>query len=196
MKFILLLMTVIISSSCSSLNLTTDYDETINFTQLKTYAWHKANKHNENSNHYLKVNHIMDQRIRSLINQELKNEGLIKSSTTPDFLINYSIIVEDRTDIQTYNNYNGYYPGFRYGAGFGTYGQYMSMSYGSGSSNTQVTYYQQGTLIIDVINPKTDQLMWRGAADGRLPKNANKQEKDKLIQKYITKILSNFPPKN
>jgi len=194
MKLILLLMTVIISG-CSSLNLTTDYDETINFTQLKTYAWHEANEHNESSNHYLKVNHIMDQRIRSLIAQEFKNKGLTKSSTTPDFFVNYTIVVEDRTDIQTYNNYNGYYPGFRYGTGFGTYGRHMSMSYSLGS-NTQVTYYQQGTLIIDVINPKTDQLMWRGVADGRLPKNSNKQEQDQLIQKYITKILSSFPPKN
>ncbi len=192
---VILLSIIFFISGCSSLNLITDYDETINFTQLKTYAWHKANEHNENSNHYLNVNHIMDQRIRSLIDQELKNKGLTKSSITPDFLVNYSIVVEDRTDIQTYNNYNGYYPGFRYGASFGTYGQHMNMSYSSGS-DTQITYYQQGTLIIDVINPKTDQLMWRGAADGRLPKNANKQEQDKLIQKYITKILSSFPPKN
>jgi len=192
---VILLSIIFLISGCSSLNLSTDYDETVNFTQLKTYAWHKANKHNESSNYYLKVNHIMDQRIRSLIDQEFKNKGLTTSTTTPDFLVNYSIVVEDRTDIQTYNNYNGYYPGFRYGAGFGTYGQYMSMGYSS-NSDTHVTYYQQGTLIIDIINPKTDQLMWRGAADGRLPKNANKQEQDKLIQKYITKILSSFPPKN
>ncbi|WP_420831633.1 DUF4136 domain-containing protein [Bathymodiolus japonicus methanotrophic gill symbiont] len=90
---------------------------------------------------------------------------------------------------------SGYYPGYNYRAGYGYYGRGMGVMYNTGSK-TQVTHYKQGTLIIDIINPKTDQLIWRGAADGRLPKATDREKSDELVQKYVAKILSNFPPKN
>jgi len=177
-------------SGCSSLSLSTDYDKKINFSNFKTYHWHEDNEHNEASLKYL--NAIMDQRIRSTIDQQLQRQGYTKKETgSVDFLINYSIVVKDRADVHTYNNYNGMYPGYAYRGGYGYYG-----GMGYSSSNTQVTHYKQGTLIIDIINPATDQLIWRGAADGRLPNDSNKKERDALTQEYVSKILSEFPPKD
>ena len=188
-----LIITIFISG-CSSLSLSTDYDPKIDFSNFHTYRWHVNNKHNEASLKYL--DHIMDQRIRSTIEQRLQLQNFTKSTADAvDFLVNYSIVVEDKTDIRTYNNYNGMYPGYAYRAGYGYYGRGSGVGYSSGSE-TQVTHYQQGTLIIDIINPKTDQLMWRGSADGRLPKESDKNERDALTQKYVSKILSNFPPKD
>ncbi len=194
-KYLLSFIVIAFITGCSSLTLDTDYDKSINFSNFKTYRWHTQNKYNTASQQYLKVNNLMDQRIRATIDKQLQTQNYtVVSSDKVDFLINYSVVVEDKTDINTYNNYNGYYPGFRYGMGYGSYGRRMSVGYSSGP-DVQVTHYQQGTLIIDIINPETDQLMWRGAADGRLPKNADRAEKDKLIQQYVTKILSDFPPK-
>ncbi len=190
--FLLSCIALLFISGCSSLTLSTDYDATINFADLKTYSWHAENQHNTSSRQYL--NSIMDQRIRDTIDKQLQQKYTITSAEKSDFLVNYSIIVEERADIRTYNNYNGYYPGFTYGARYGTYGSGMALGYSTGSE-TQVTHYKQGTLIIDIINPETDKLMWRGAADGRLPEGADRAEKDRLIQKYVSKILSDFPPK-
>ena len=188
-NYLYALIITIFLSGCSSLSLSTDYDQKIDFSNFHTYRWHADNKHNEASLKYL--DHIMDQRIRSAIDQRLQLQNYSKSTTGPvDFLVNYSIVVEDKTDIRTYNNYNGMYPGYAYRAGYGYYGGGV----GYGSSETQVTHYQQGTLIIDIINPKTDQLMWRGSADGRLPQESDKDERDALTQKYVSKILSKFPP--
>jgi len=195
-KYLLSFIIITFITGCSSLTLDTDYDKSINFSNFKTYRWHSKNEYNTASQQYLKVNNLMDQRIRATIEQQLQTQGFNTAESTEkvDFLVNYSVVIEDKTDIQTYNNYNGYYPGFRYGAGFGSYGGNMMVGYSSGP-DVQVIHYQQGTLIIDIINPETDQLMWRGAADGRLPKSADRAEKDKLIQQYVTKILSDFPPK-
>ncbi|MCF7970724.1 MAG: DUF4136 domain-containing protein [Methylococcaceae bacterium] len=194
-KYLLSFIIIAVITGCSSLTLDTDYDKSIHFSNFKTYRWHNKNEYNTASQQYLKVNNLMDQRIRATIDQQLKTQHYTQASTEKvDFLVNYSVVIEDKTDIQTYNNYSGYYPGFRYGAGFGSYGRNMSVGYSSGS-DIQVSHYQQGTLIIDIINPETDQLMWRGAADGRLPKTADRAKKDKLIQQYVKKILSDFPPK-
>ena len=188
-NYLFVFIITILLSACSSLDVSTDYDQKINFSNLQTYRWHAENDQNKASLKYL--DHIMDQRIRSTIDQQLQLQNFTKTTTGPvDFLVNYSIVVEDKTDIRTYNNYNGMYPGYAYRAGYGYYGG------GYGGSETQVTHYKQGTLIIDIINPKTDQLMWRGSADGRLPKESDKNARDELTQKYVSKILLAFPPKN
>lgn len=180
---------MIFISGCSSLSLSTDYDNKIDFSNFKTYRWHANNEHNEASIKFL--NPIMDQRIRSTIEQQLLSQGYTKASVDKvDFLINYSVVVEEKVDIRTYNNYNGMYPGYGYRAGYGYYG-----GVGYGSSETQVTHYKQGTLIIDIVNPETGQLIWRGAADGRLPDTADREKSDALVQEYVAKILSEFPPK-
>ena len=180
-------------SGCSSLSLSTDYDDSIDFSTYKTYRWHVDNEHNSASLKYL--DKIMDQRIRSTIDGQLQQQSFARVDTgTVDFLVNYSVVIDDRVDVHTYNNYNGMYPGYSYRAGYGYYGRGVGVSYSTGAE-TQVTHYRQGTLIIDIINPKTDQLVWRGAADGRLPKGGDRKKNDALVQKYVTKILSAFPPK-
>ncbi|NOQ14076.1 MAG: DUF4136 domain-containing protein [Methyloprofundus sp.] len=192
-NYLFAFIATIFLSGCSSLSLSTDYDKKIDFSNFNTYRWHANNEHNEASLKYL--NPIMDQRIRSTIDQKLQTQGYTKASTSinpVDFLVNYSIVIEDRADIRTYNNYNGMYPGYAYRGGYGYYG---GMGYSS-VSNTQVTHYKQGTLIIDIINPETDKLIWRGAADGRLPNDTNRNEQDALVQKYVTRILAEFPPKD
>ncbi|WP_428353890.1 DUF4136 domain-containing protein [Methyloprofundus sp.] len=190
---LLALFLAFLLTGCSSLSLSTDYDKSIDFSKFKTYRWHVDNEHNTASLKYL--DHIMDKRIRSIVDQQLGAKHYAKKSEGPvDFLVNYSVVIEDRVDVRTYNNYNGMYPGYSYRAGYGYYGRAVGVGYSTGS-DTQVTHYKQGTLIIDIINPATDQLIWRGAADGRLPKGSDREKSDKLVEKYVTKILSNFPPK-
>lgn len=193
MKYSLLIFFFTISiSGCSSLSLSTDYDDSIDFSTFKTYRWHADNEHNTASLKYL--DNIMDQRIRSTVDQQLAAKDFTKKlDGNVDFYVNYSVVIDDRTDIRTYNNYNGMYPGYSYRAGYGYYGRGMGVAYSTGPE-TQVTHYKQGTLIIDIVNPETDQLIWRWAADGRLPKGSDREKSDKLVQKYVTKILSNFPP--
>jgi len=192
-KYLLALSLVIFVSGCSSLSLSTDYDKKIDFSNFKTYRWHKKiHPPTVDGKPTTSTNDIMDSRIRATINQHLQAQHYtLSDSKKIDFLVNYSVVIENKTDIRTYNNYSGYSPGFQYG--YGSYGQNMAL--GFGTSDTKVTHYQQGTLIVDIINPETNQLMWRGSADGRLPKNTNQEENDKLIKKYINKVLSGFPPK-
>ena len=73
-----------------------------------------------------------------------------------------------------------------------------SSGYGMGASSTQTTvsHYKQGTLMIDIIDPTNDKLVWRGTADGRLSKNMKPEERRESLQKVINKILENFPPKD
>ncbi|CAH0993286.1 hypothetical protein SIN8267_03434 [Sinobacterium norvegicum] len=188
-KAILATAALAVITACSSVNINTDYTQDYDFSQLKTYSWHSSQSGDKASLEYLGGD-IFDQRTRDFAEQSLTQKGMNKVKNSPDFLINYGVLTEDRTDINTYNTYSGYAPNWRYG--------YYGSGYGMGASNTQTTvrHYKQGTLMIDIIDPSTDKLVWRGTADGRLSKNMNPEERRKSLQKVVNKILDNFPPKD
>ena len=62
--------------------------------------------------------------------------------------------------------------------------------------NTQTTTheYDVGTLVIDVVDRASNQLVWRGAREGRLQKKQTPEERNKAVQEAVATILSGFPP--
>ncbi|WP_350609356.1 DUF4136 domain-containing protein, partial [Pseudoalteromonas sp. 41-MNA-CIBAN-0057] len=55
--------------------------------------------------------------------------------------------------------------------------------------------YEVGTLVIDIIDRESNQLIWRGAKDGRLKKKQTPSQREAAIKETVANILSNFPPK-
>jgi hypothetical protein len=64
--------------------------------------------------------------------------------------------------------------------------------------NTQTTAreYEVGTLILDVVDRASNQLVWRGAKEGRLQKNQSPEKRTEVIKETVANILSNFPPQS
>ena len=177
--------------ACSDVKVSTDYDKSSNFEAFKSYSWVVPNSGNSISSNRAK-NAIMDNRIRNAIDAQLAMQGYKKSDTNNDLLLNYSVLTEDKIDISTHNIYDGYPNGWRWGAGYG----YHGMSFGMhGYSETKVKEYKSGTLIIDFISPKTNQLVWRGMGSKKIPKSTNPEKMDKLVNQVVMNILKNFPPK-
>lgn len=174
--------------ACSTVQVSTDYDQSADFSALKTFGWLPDSAKVEQDSAYLN-NRLMDMRITKAVSQQLIEQGFLFSST-PDFYVNYSITSEQKTDIRTYDNYAGYGPGWGWGPGYG----YRGMSQGA-YTETYVDEYQQGSLIIDVIDPKNLELIWRGIGSKRLPQSANAAEIDKLVAEVVKSILVKFPPK-
>jgi len=60
--------------------------------------------------------------------------------------------------------------------------------------DTTAREYEVGTLIIDIVDRESNQLVWRGAKEGRLKKNQSPEKREASINKTVSEILSNFPP--
>jgi len=69
--------------------------------------------------------------------------------------------------------------------GYGYWGGY-------GYSYTQVRRYNQGTIVLDIVDARTHQLVWVGILDKEV-RSANPP--GKRIEKSVKKLLKNFPPK-
>ncbi|QFI39105.1 DUF4136 domain-containing protein [Moritella marina ATCC 15381] len=175
-------------TACSSVSVSTDYDQEADFSRLNGFNWLPESAVVEKESAYLN-NRIMDERITKAIDKQLVAQGFNFASTA-DFYINYSITAEKKTDIRTYDNYSGYGPSWGWGVGYGHRG--MSLS---AHTETRIDEYQQGSLIIDVIDPKSLELIWRGIGSKRLPESTDAAEMDKLVADVVKSILVKFPPK-
>ncbi len=172
LAFLLLFIT-----SCSSVKVTTDYDPDVNFTKYKTYAFFK-----EGIDH-VKLNDLDKKRILSAIEQELNAKGFVQTDSNPDLLINLVTKAQEQVNITTNNNYYG--PWGYYRPGWGPYW---------GPTNTSVSTQIEGSLYVDILDPKSKTLIWQGIGTGVISNTSNMNKREKRIQDFVQSILSNFPP--
>jgi hypothetical protein len=183
------LLSILLLGACASpFTVDSDYTAQTDFGALKTYNWYNGALRDPRSLEYLGGD-IFDKRVRSNIDAQLQAKGYqLKTSGPVDFKVNYDVLTQDRQDINTFNTYGGMAPGY-----YGHYG-YGGMGMGMGTSTTQVVNYKQGQLIIDIILPANETLVWRGTAEGRIPKKVDAQKREESTAQLVAEILANFPP--
>lgn len=183
-----LLTCLIVLNSCSQRNIIIDYDPGASFANLKTYDWVPGTPI-KTGNIRLDSNSLMHSRIKTGIDNWLNGHGYEKQhQVQADFLVTYYITIEKKTEILMINDYYGY-PG---DWGYGYYGYH---GYGGGYVRQYINEYDYGTLIIDIVNSKTQKLMWRGTVGGQVYEAERPEKKIARITRAVDRILKNFPPR-
>ena len=170
---------LLVSVGCASYRLTSDYDRDVNFNEYKTYDWLPISTREDSSEGVVK-NTMVDKRFKSSISDVLKEKGYRISPQDPDFFIAYHAAIKDKTDASS--SYSGY---FHHGH-FGHHGYSYDRS--GFYSN-----YDEATLIIDIIDADSLELLWRGWDRTRVSGPSIPEDK---ISNGTEKILRNFPPKD
>ena len=164
-------------ASCSSVNVSSDYDKEINFSDYKTYAFYKKGIDK------VEISDLDKRRILRAIEADLKAKGFTKSED-PDLLV--SIFTKSREKIDVYNNnYYGWYPWY-YGYGYGYPGH--------GFGHTNVIKSTEGTLFIDLIDARKKELAWQGIGTGVLTSSKDIEKKEARINEFVSKIMIQYPP--
>lgn len=191
-----LVLATILISGCNTISTSSDYVRGTNFSSLKTYNWVTVDQPVTGD---IRVdNTLVDSRIRKAIEANLSAKGYEKlTSGDPDFLVSYQAAIEGKLDVTTVSmpysvpsidprgNYRG---GAYYGGGF--YGS----AFAYGGSETFVSQYDEGSVFIDIVNPKTKKIMWRGIGKATVLEKATPEKREARINEGVTKILSEFPP--
>ncbi|MEZ7499162.1 DUF4136 domain-containing protein [Flavobacterium sp. Arc3] len=170
---ILVMLFLFILGSCSSIKVNSDYDKSVDFSQYKTYAFHKRGIDR------VEISGLDKKRILNAIDMELSKKGMTKSDN-PDILINIFTKERERVDVNQYN------AGWGYGWGYG-WNPYLW------GGRTYVSTYVEGTLYIDLIDAKKKELVWEGEGVGYLTEN--RERKESQINEFVAKIMAQFPPK-
>ena len=158
-------------TSCSTVQVASDYDQQVNFNQYKSFAFFKPGIDKA------EISDLDKKRILRAIEEEMLAKGFTKSEE-PDVLV--SIFTKTNENINIYQN--------RYGYG---YGWGWNPWYWGAGANT-VTTTSEGTLYIDLIDAKSKELVWQGMGTAALAKEVNR--KQERINEIVEKIMEKYPP--
>jgi hypothetical protein len=179
--FLVLLLLAV--TGCSSVSVTSDYDPSVSFTGLKTYQWIKL----QGTGDVLEKAPLIMKRAMNAVDKALVAKGYSKAdSDNPDFYVAVHAGVKDKINVTNYGyNYGGWYGGYG-----GMYGRGMG-------GTTDVSYYKEGTIFVDVIQKKGEgyEMMWRGAGTGTVDPPNNPEEAQAKADQIAMQILEQFPPK-
>jgi Domain of unknown function (DUF4136) len=151
----------------------TDHDPNVDFSKYKTFMWIKPP--------HVRLDPLMDQRLVDDINAALAAKGWQLVTEGADVGIAAHMATRQRHTLETF------YDGFGGGWGWHYWGG------GLGIATTHVDTYTVGTLVVDMFDGRTKQLIWRGIATDTL---SEKPDKDaEKIQKAVDKLFKTFPPK-
>lgn len=145
---------------------TTDHDSRADYSRYHTYSWLKVNTPNT----------IWDHRVQDAIDGQLTSHGLRKVPSGGDLGVSAIGIAKDKTELRTY--YNDM-PRWRWG--------------GFGEATTTPETYRVGSLVVDLFDGSSKQLVWRATAQDTLSDQPEKNQKK--LQKAVDKMFRKFPPK-
>jgi len=158
-------------AACTGIRVDTDYDPNADFASLETYSWMERKK---TGNPRLD-NDLLHQRVRRAVDAQLREKGYGRVVSDADFLVVEHFVIEKQTDVNTYVSSYGYRLGPVY-------------------TETYVDQYEVGTVILDVVNADTRQMMWRGSAEGRIHENMTPEQRAERARVVAEKLLADFPP--
>lgn len=145
-----------------------DKIDTAHLANYRKYAWVKPDIQSDKS--LLNSNSITEENIRSAVKTEFAKKGITEDEQNPDLLLMYHIYTSQKTE--NVANPAPLYPYYGYGFGPRAYffrGRLVQIGY-SGYYNPWNTgyhteQYTDGTLILDVIDAKSNELLWRGSME-------------------------------
>ena len=154
-----------------------DWDKKYDFSTVKTFA--------------IKIgtswgNQLSERKVLTDFTEALAEKGW--KHVEQEATANVVVVIHGATEMK--HNVNTFYSGM---GGYG-YGYYGMGGMGMGSATTTVSEYKVGTLVVDMFDIKTKNLVFRGQASDELNKDPKKNEKK--IDKAAQKMFKDFPQKD
>ncbi|MET0356776.1 MAG: DUF4136 domain-containing protein [Cellvibrio sp.] len=180
-----LILAIFCLSACATKPyVVTDYEQSYNFAALKTFSL-KSEKRDTKEN--ILISPFTFSHIHSVVNSELSKRYQAAAENTPaDFLVTYHVVLEEKLDPSTYDELYGFGywgRGYRYPSPF-----FYHPPLGG------VRVYNQGSLIIDMVDAKTQQPIWRGVSEKRLSRSLTPQKQREILTSAVLEVLAQFPP--
>jgi hypothetical protein len=165
---VLVTVAAVSSFACSTMNTAVDYDHTVDFSKFKTFQLMEGTKAPVS---------FTQKRIETGITQALTSKGLQPTTSNPNLLVYPHVQLSEQKQFTT-TSMGGF--GYRGWGGMG-----------GGMATTTQQNIPIGTLIVDLVDPATHEMVWRGTASDQVSGSGADQGK---IDEAMQKLFANFPP--
>ena len=153
-----------------------DYDPQADFESLQT--WDFAERTASGDDDARVYNRVTMGRVRTAVERVLASRGFTRTESSPDFLVAWHGAIRGRMNATSISGHYGY--------GWGWYG--------GGGTATFVDEWDEGTLLIDIVDAGSNDLIWRGVASGTIDEARTPQEAQAMLDRAVARILQAFPP--
>lgn len=162
------------------------YDPGADFARFSTYNFAPEAKAGDEQ-----YTSLLTKNLKYAIAREMESRGY-RLADNPDLLVNFNVKTKEKIDVQEmpvtrpspfYTPYP--YP-YYYSYRFGFYNPWPYYAY-----ETRVVQYTEGTLNIDLIDASAKQLVWEGAAIGRV--REDKENMPEYVREVIASVFARYP---
>lgn len=179
-----LLLTALAVGGCSSgMQVSEDWNPNIDFSAYQSFALLEEEEPRPESQR------LFAARVVAAIESVMQEKGLRMTQSDPDLLIAWDAATEGKMSVSTY--------GTSYGGGYGRYRRGRG-GWGGGVSysSTSVNEWTEGSLVIEIIDARIEELVFSASAQAKLNENQSPEERTENVNRAIAKILDKFPPEN
>jgi hypothetical protein len=166
---LLVLLLLLGSMRAFAVDINTDYDHATNFSQYKTYSWIKVQAGDS----------LWADRIQQDVDAQLAAKGWTKVAANGNASVSALETTQNQNNLETF--YDGFGGGWRWRGGGGM---------GMATTTTDVT--KVGTVVVDVFDSQSKQLIWRGTESADLSGHSDKNAKS--LAKNLETLFKHFPP--
>ena len=159
--------------ACSTIAVETRYEPSVDFSRFKTYNWVPPSGRSDNLQETIAAGRVGDL-IVAAVERELAARGYEKEKRAgekPDFFVAYRARADEKVEPKV----------ITYSCGENICGQGIDPK-----------PYREGTLVLDIIKPDSNQVVWHGTAVSVIGDPSRRKQ---AIEAAVAKILKNFPPK-
>ena len=171
LHWLLLFVLCVGISSCGSISVYADYEKSAPFSQYRTYAFSKSEIDKA------EISTLDKNRILKALEAKLNEKGFIRAEN-PDLMISFFVKSSQRVDIWNNGGW-GWGPNWGWGPGLGWGGNHIST-------------VSEGTLFINFVDNRKNELVWQGQGTGVLKQDPEKKEA--IIIDFVEQILKQYPP--
>jgi hypothetical protein len=174
-----------------------DYDKSNDFTKYKTYSYIPQPYDSVTLEPLVPLQR--QRRIEAGIDLQLENLGYRYSAENPDFLVSYFVKVGRETRQSSGGAYIGVgapyaysNPAYNmhYGNQYYSGNPYTGSAYGWASTRPTVETYSTGTLVVDIVDAKTVQLVWYAQANGEI--SSDPKDTQRTIDQACGDVFKQF----
>jgi hypothetical protein len=164
--------TAVALTGCASMNVSSYVERGIDISQYRTFDW-APTEGLSTGDPRLDNNRFFDERVRFDVEKGLASRGFERTTAgTPDVLIHYHASITQQIEASE-----------------------IDRQYGAAQNEDRRPYvYEAGTLLIDLVDPRTNTVVWRGWArdsvDGMIDNQASMEAK---VDQAVTRILEKLP---
>jgi hypothetical protein len=174
----MLLAATLLTACASGPTIITNSAPDFNLADFSTFDFLQPLSTDQGNVRTINSTHLIDSTTR-----ELEIAGLRQADTNPDLLVNFVISTRETIQSRPTTGASMHHSRGRYSTWRG---------YSMSMSTTEIVQRTEGTVGVDLIDRARNQLVWEGAASGRVT-DSTRRDIEQSLDRAITDIFAEFP---